>query len=156
MKFELWVTGKTYEPWVLLAEAHYLRRCKRYWPLSTTVIPAVRSSAPTDIRAQESARIVARLATAPRAYTILLDERGEQMTSPDFAAYIDKLMTRGGRSVIRFVTGGAFGVDDTVRISVDHSIALSSMTFPHQLVRAVFLEQLYRAFTILRREGYHH
>lgn len=98
-----------------------------------------------------------RLARALDRYdrVFLLDERGKELRSVDFADFIDKQMGSGVRSVA-FAIGGPFGFSEEVRALADGSLSLSKMTFPHDLARVVFLEQLYRAFTILRNEKYHH
>ncbi len=85
----------------------------------------------------------------------LLDEKGKEHTSVEFSQFIEKQMNAGVKN-IAFVVGGPFGFTQEVRDLSDSSIALSKMTFPHDLVRVIFLEQLYRAFTILKNEKYHH
>ncbi len=85
----------------------------------------------------------------------LLDEKGAEYTSVAFSGFIEKQLNAGVKN-IAFVIGGPFGFTDEVRALADASIALSKMTFPHDLIRVIFLEQLYRAFTILRGEKYHH
>lgn len=85
----------------------------------------------------------------------LLDEKGKEYTSVEFSGFIEKQLNAGVKN-IAFVIGGPFGFSEEVRALADSSLALSKMTFPHDLVRVVFLEQLYRAFTILRNEKYHH
>lgn len=85
----------------------------------------------------------------------LLDERGKEYTSVEFSGFIEKQLNAGLKSVA-FVVGGPFGFSEEVRSLADSSLALSKMTFPHDLVRVIFLEQLYRAFSILRNEKYHH
>jgi 23S rRNA (pseudouridine1915-N3)-methyltransferase len=85
----------------------------------------------------------------------LLDEHGKEYTSMEFSGFIEKQLNAGVKDVC-FVIGGPFGFTDEIRALSDASIALSKMTFPHDLVRVIFLEQLYRAFSILRNEKYHH
>ncbi len=85
----------------------------------------------------------------------LLDERGKEHTSVEFSGFIEKQLNAGVKSVA-FVVGGPFGFSEEVRALADSPLALSKMTFPHDLVRVIFLEQLYRAFSILRNEKYHH
>ncbi|MBI5134463.1 MAG: 23S rRNA (pseudouridine(1915)-N(3))-methyltransferase RlmH [Candidatus Taylorbacteria bacterium] len=85
----------------------------------------------------------------------LLDEHGKEYTSMEFSGFVEKQLNAGVKNVA-FVIGGPFGFSDEVRALADSSIALSKMTFPHDLCRVVFLEQLYRAFSILRNEKYHH
>ena len=91
----------------------------------------------------------------PRDSVILLDERGKEYTSIEFAKEIERMMVSGGKNIV-FVTGGAFGFSDAVYARCDGKVSLSKMTFTHQMVRAVFTEQLYRAFTIIKGEPYHH
>jgi len=156
VKVELWFTGKTKDSWVTEALTDYLKRCQRFGvTVSSVVIPESRNKTPESIRKDETARIITSIDKASRAYTVLLDEAGNQLTSVAFSELISRQQTQGV-STLRFVIGGAFGVDPILHRKVDYLLSLSSMTFPHQLVRAIFAEQLYRAFTILRREGYHH
>lgn len=85
----------------------------------------------------------------------LLEEIGKPMTSREFSGFIDNQMSQGIKS-LAFVVGGPFGFPPEVKSMADSNLSLSRMTFPHDLVRVIFLEQLYRAFTILRNEKYHH
>ena len=86
---------------------------------------------------------------------VLLDEKGEQMRSVDFAVWLQKRMNSGLRRLC-FVIGGPYGFSEAVYARADGKLSLSSMTFSHQIIRAIFAEQLYRAFTIIRNEPYHH
>ncbi len=155
MKVEFWLIGKTKDPWVSEASEHYLKRCSRYCTLTTELIPESRYTKPEEMRNDETARVIIKLRKTAKAYTILLDENGKQHTSTQFSELIAKQQT-AGISTLRFIVGGAFGVEEALHAEVDYVLSLSAMTFPHQLVRIIFLEQLYRAFTILRGEGYHH
>lgn len=85
---------------------------------------------------------------------ILLDEHGKQFRSVEFASFLQKQMNTGKKDLV-FVVGGAFGLAERLKKNADHLIALSQMTFTHQLIRLIFIEQLYRAMTILRNEPYH-
>ena len=155
MKIELWAVGKTRISWVREAENDYLKRCRRFAQPDMVILPPEKSSDPKRIVTNESTRILDRLGRSERAYTILLDEKGTAYTSAGFASMLQNVHERqGGR--VRFLIGGAYGVSDEVKSAVDVKMALSKMTFPHEFVRIVFLEQLYRAFTILRGESYHH
>jgi 23S rRNA (pseudouridine1915-N3)-methyltransferase len=155
MKVDIWLTGKTKESWVEEAMDHYLQRVSRYATISTGIIAESKYREPEEIRRDESARILARIRKGPKAFNILLDENGKQRSSLQFAELIETQQSRGS-GIMRFIIGGAYGVDHTVREGTDFVLSLSAMTFPHQLVRIIFLEQLYSAFTILRREVYHH
>ena len=90
-----------------------------------------------------------------KTFVILLDERGEQVTSVQFAKFLEKKMGEGNKN-LAFIIGGAFGVSDEVYRRADKVISLSPMTFSHQVVRILLMEQLYRAFTIIHGEPYHH
>lgn len=155
MKVEFWLVGKSKDAWVIDASEHYLKRISRYSTLTTEVIPDSGSKRPEEMRKDETERILNKLRKSPKAFTILLDERGKQLSSITFADLLSKQQSQGS-STFRFIIGGAFGVEEELRKEVDAVLSLSNMTFPHQLVRIIFLEQLYRAFTILRGEGYHH
>ena len=90
----------------------------------------------------------------PKDAVILLDEKGKEYSSTEFAKEISK-MTAGGKNIV-FVIGGAYGFSDAVYARCDGKVSLSRMTFTHQMVRAIFVELLYRAFTIIKGEPYHH
>ena len=154
MKIELWTVGKTRTGWIRQGERDYIDRCKRFGAIETLIIPAEKSGNPQYIKSQESARILERLSKSQPIPTILLDERGNHFGSPELAEHIRTITDRQGNR-LRFIIGGAYGVDESVRAEAG-LVALSQMTFPHELVRVIFLEQLYRAFTILRGESYHH
>jgi 23S rRNA (pseudouridine1915-N3)-methyltransferase len=156
MKIEFWLTGKTKEAWVSQALDDYFKRCKRFGiEINSLIIPESRHKTAGAIKKDETERLLSRLEKEGRAFTILLDETGRQLTSIGFAELISRQQILG-YSTIRFIVGGAFGVDPSLHQKVDFTLSLSSMTFPHQVVRVIFAEQLYRAFTILRGEGYHH
>lgn len=152
MKVDLWIVGKNREAWVASASEHYLARISRYCEISVHVIAESRYRTPAEIRKDETARIADRLSKQRGAFTIVLDEAGTTFNSVRFAEQIGRIASSHG--ALRFVIGGAYGIDPS--LNKDLMMSLSAMTFPHQLVRVVFLEQLYRAFTILRGEGYHH
>jgi 23S rRNA (pseudouridine1915-N3)-methyltransferase len=86
---------------------------------------------------------------------VLLDERGEAMDSEGFAGFLNRKLSQGLKSLV-FVIGGPYGFDDSLKKKSQQILSLSRLTFPHQLVRLIFAEQLYRALTILRNEPYHH
>ncbi|MDX1408180.1 MAG: 23S rRNA (pseudouridine(1915)-N(3))-methyltransferase RlmH [Saprospiraceae bacterium] len=155
MRIEIWTVGKTRSSWIREGMQVYLKRIGRFARVSETIIAAEKSGDDTQIIQRESARILAQLEKAPQMFTFLLDETGKQWSSPELAGQLDAAMhARGPR--LRFIIGGAYGVNDEVKQSVDSQLSLSRLTFPHELVRVIFLEQLYRAFTILRGESYHH
>jgi 23S rRNA (pseudouridine1915-N3)-methyltransferase len=156
MKIKILTIGATDVPYLQEGIDQYLKRLMHYVPTEIICTPEIRagkSASPDHMKEQEGNLILRHLTQTDPA--VLLDERGKQMTSQAFSEYLQRYMNRGVRT-LTFITGGAFGFSGAVYDRVKERIALSSMTFPHQLVRLIFLEQLYRAFTILKGESYHH
>ena len=156
MKFTLLCVGKTDVPWVREGLALYGARLTHYVSFAVDEIPELKGvSALTreQIKDREGALILKRL--RPADEVVLLDERGRQMDSPAFAKALQERLSRGGRDMV-FVIGGAYGFSSEVYARADWQMSLSRMTFSHQMVRTIFAEQLYRAFTIIRGEPYHH
>ena len=148
----LWV-GKTQEEWVRRGIEEYAGRIRRYVPLELAEAREEKGAAAEAMREQERARLVKLL---PRnARLILLDERGEQLTSPELGAFIASNRDNGVPELV-FAIGGAYGFSDSFRTLAYKTIALSRMTFTHQMVRVFLLEQIYRGFTIINGEPYHH
>jgi 23S rRNA (pseudouridine1915-N3)-methyltransferase len=156
MKITLIVTGKTSEPWLAQGIAEYAGRLQHYTAFSVTELPGIRgaSSMPMAKLQQEESRLLLKI-LEPFDRVVLLDERGAGMTSPEFAQFLQKAMNGGVRRMA-FVVGGAYGFSDDLRAKGYQMISLSRMTFSHQMIRLFFTEQLYRAFTILKGEPYHH
>lgn len=153
MKLKLVWVGKTREEWVRHGIEEYAGRIRRYLPLEIVELREEKGTVPVHIRLKEGERI---LKTLPKgARLLLLDEAGEQFSSPTFASFIGRERDSGIQE-LTFVIGGAFGLDDSVRNAAFRTLSLSKMTFTHQMVRPFFLEQLYRALTILNNESYHH
>jgi 23S rRNA (pseudouridine1915-N3)-methyltransferase len=154
MNVEIWFTGKTKEPWAAVAVEAYVKKCRRFGPVTLQIISDSPHKTAEAIRTDETARILVQL-KKKSMLTVLLDETGTRMGSKQFANFLADRQN-AGHHAIRFIIGGAYGVERSLHDEVDLVLSLSPMTFPHQLVRVIFLEQLYRAFTILRGEGYHH
>lgn len=156
MDIELLTVGKTTIPFVADAIAEYEKRLRRYTPYRITAIPDIKVSKATSEERQkqmEGEQILAKL--SPSDYVVLLDEHGREYTSMEFAGYIQKLMLSGRKRTV-FVVGGPYGFSPDVYSRADAKMSLSKMTFNHEMVRAFFTEQVYRAMTILRGEPYHH
>ena len=147
----LWV-GKSRDPWVKDAIEEYAGRIRRYSPLELIDIRDEKGAAAEEMRRRECERLEKQI--PPGATLILLDERGEQMDSPGLAAFVGRQRDSGTGELI-FVIGGAYGFSEEFRRR-GRLLSLSKMTFTHQMVRAFLLEQIYRAFTILNGEPYHH
>ncbi len=148
----LWV-GKTQEEWVRRGIDEYAGRLRRYVSLEVAEVREGKEGSAVAIREQEGERL-ARL-VGKNARLILLDERGEEMTSPAFADFIARCRD-GAVPELAFVVGGAYGFAESIRARAAKTISLSRMTFTHQMVRIFLLEQIYRGFTILNGEPYHH
>lgn len=156
MKITLLTVGKTDRDWVRQGLDIYLSRLKHYIPFSLTEIPELKNvSAFTkeQIKIKEGSLILKNI--RPNDEVILLDERGKMFTSIEFASLIKDRMDYASRDIV-FVIGGAYGFSEEVYSRANSKISLSKMTFSHQMVRTIFAEQLYRAFTIIRGEPYHH
>ncbi len=153
MKLRLLWVGRTQEAWVKAGIDEYAGRVRRYSPLEVTEVKEEKGVLPEQMRQRESERIEKLLPKNGRL--ILLDEAGEQFNSPAFADLVGKYRDNSTPELV-FVIGGAYGFSGELRSRADRLISLSKMTFTHQMIRPFFLEQLYRAFTILNNEGYHH
>lgn len=151
-KVTLLAVGALKLPWAADACAEYARRLRGEIALEITELPASKERDPVRQQEQESGRVSDAL--EKRGGTVyILDERGEQITSPGFAALLAGARDRG--DPLTFVLGGAYGLSEDVR-SRGRLLSLSAMTLPHELCRVLFLEQLYRAVQIGRGSGYHH
>lgn len=156
MNIELVAVGKTDSDEIADLIALYSRRINFYCKFSVTTLPDVRNTRALSSKQQRTAEGTAILRTISDGdCVILLDERGEQPRSVEFADMLRKRMNSGIKRLV-FVIGGPYGFSDEVYARADGKLSLSKMTFSHQFVRAIFAEQLYRAFTILNNEPYHH
>lgn len=156
MKITLLTVGKTDVAWVREGLGLYVSRLKHYVPFSLVEIPELRNVSALSqdqIREREGDLILGAL--RPADEVVLLDERGRRYRSVEFARFLGDWMSRGGKDLV-FVVGGAYGFAQKVYDRAASKLSLSEMTFSHQMVRTIFAEQLYRAFTILRGEPYHH
>ena len=156
MKIILLVVGKTDSGIWNKALNDYTGRLKHYIPFETEVIPDiknVKNMTESQQKEQEGFSILKSLQVGD--YCVLLDERGKEYTSKQFAEYIDKKMQSVSKRLV-FVIGGPYGFSGDVYTKMKEHISLSKLTFSHQMIRPIFVEQLYRAMTILRGEPYHH
>jgi 23S rRNA (pseudouridine1915-N3)-methyltransferase len=156
MKVVLLVTGKTNVRWWNEALEDYTGRLRHYIPFEVEVIPDlkhVKNRTEAQQRTQEGVLILKYMQADD--FCVLLDEHGREFTSGEFASYMERKMQAGIRRLV-FVVGGAYGFSDEVYARAAERIAVSRMTFSHQMIRPLFAEQLYRAMTIIRGESYHH
>ena len=156
MKITLLTMGKTDFASVRQGLELYVSRIGHYVPFTLNEIPQLKnvsSLSQSQIKEKEADLLLS--AIKPGDDVILLDERGKQMRSTEFSSWLSDRMTRSGRDIV-FVIGGAYGFSDRVYERAGGKISLSLMTFSHQMVRTIFAEQLYRAFTSMKGEPYHH
>lgn len=156
MKITLLLVGKTEDAYLREGVGIYLNRLRHYIRLDfveITELKNTRSLTPAQQKTKEGELILRKL--LPTDQVILLDEKGVQLTSTQFSEFIDKKQL-GSVSNLVFIVGGPYGFDEAVYQRANDKISLSKLTFSHQMVRLFFVEQLYRAFTILRGEPYHH
>lgn len=156
MKITLLTVGKTDKDWVRQGMDIYASRMKHYFPFFIVEIPELKnvsSLSEEQIKTKEGEQILKNV--KPADDVILLDERGREHSSMEFAKVLQDKISYNGKDMV-FVIGGAYGFSEAVRQRAASKISLSRMTFSHQMVRAIFVEQLYRAFTIMKGEPYHH
>ncbi len=156
MKIQLWSVGKAHDGYVKAGIEEFTNRISKYYPVEWKIInPAKQTTNTTgaDIKKQEAATILQTL--QKEDYLILMDERGKQLTSPALAKWLQQRANESTRNLV-FLIGGAFGVDDPIFKRANYTWSLSGLVFPHQLVRLILTEQVYRACTINRNEKYHH
>mgnify|MGYP003507662062 FL=1 len=155
MKITLLVVGKTTDSHIEALIQEYQKRLTHYLPFTLQVIPELKNTKALTSEQQKQAEgeLILRTIT-PATDLILLDEHGKEYRSIEFADYVQKRMS-SGRDVV-FVVGGPYGFSEAVYQRANGKISLSKMTFSHQMVRLFFVEQIYRAMTILRGEPYHH
>ncbi len=148
--------GRTNIDFVRKGIDEYLKRLSHYLPVEVKIIADVkRTSGLTEAKQKEQEGSAILSAVQPSDRVILLDEKGKEYTSEEFAAFMEKHMASGVKRLV-FVVGGPYGFSPEVYSRADGKLSLSRMTFNHEMVRMFFVEQLYRAQTILRGEPYHH
>lgn len=156
MKIKIIAIGKTHKSFLMEGENEYLKRIKKYIPIEKIEIPDLKNAkklTQKQIKEKEGKLLIAKI--EPHSLIVLLDEKGREFTSMKFSTWIQDKMNRGYKNII-FLIGGAYGFSDEVYKLANEKIALSKMTFSHQMIRMLFTEQIYRAFTILNNEPYHH
>ena len=155
MKILLFVTGKTTDPRLVSLIDDYRQRLTHYVPFDVVVIPDIKNAkslSEEQLKTAEGEAILLRL--TPAMEVLLLDEHGREFRSIEYADFLQKKMSSG--KDLTLVIGGAYGFSEAVYARANGKISLSQMTFSHQMIRLMAIEQLYRAMTILRGEPYHH
>lgn len=156
MKITLLTVGKTEDAYLKEGIEKYVKRLKHYIKLEIADLPELKNtkSLSEDQQKSKEAELILKKLT-PLDHVVLLDEKGSELTSSQFSGYINKHMV-GSVSHLIFIVGGPYGFDASVHQRANDKLSLSRMTFSHQMVRLFFIEQLYRAFTIIKGEPYHH
>lgn len=156
MDIKLILHGKTEDAYLLEGISKYTKRLKHYISFSELLIPALKNTKRLrfqDIKQKEGGLLLAKV--KPTDMLVLLDENGRSFSSEEFSGFLQKQMNQSVKSLV-FVVGGPYGFSDEVYKRANHKLSLSKMTFSHQMIRLLFVEQIYRAFTILNKEPYHH
>ncbi|NQY30258.1 MAG: 23S rRNA (pseudouridine(1915)-N(3))-methyltransferase RlmH [Flavobacteriaceae bacterium] len=156
MNIKLIAIGKTDDKQLLQLIDQYQKRLKHYIKFDLDIIPDIKNVKNLSEKQQkekEGELILKKL--TPTDVLVLLDENGKQFTSVDFSSYLQKKMNAGIKQLV-FVIGGPYGFSETVYQKAQGKVSLSKMTFSHQMIRLFVVEQIYRGFTILKNEPYHH
>lgn len=155
MKITILAIGRKHEPKLSDAIEGYTKRLNHYCPTSWKLVEAkiTSSMSPDEIKRAETQVLLA--GTNPEDKIILLDESGTQLSSTQNAEALQKHLNKSTKHLV-FIIGGAYGVTDQLKNQADFNWSLSNLVFPHQLVRLILVEQLYRGFTIVNNEKYHH
>ncbi len=156
MKISFWSVGKTNEHYIKEGVEEFTRRISRYFKTDWNIIPVPKNAgmlSEMDLKKKEAETILEWLNKDD--YLVALDEKGKQLNSEGLADFIRARANESVKQLI-FLIGGAYGIDETVLKRADYKWSLSLLTFPHQLVRLILAEQVYRACTIIRNEKYHH
>ena len=156
MKLHFWAIGKNNEPYVKEGVDDFTKRIAKYYPVEWNIIPVPKNAgmmSEMDLKKKEGEIILNWLNKDD--YLVALDEHGKELTSETLADFIIKRSNQSVRNLV-FLIGGAFGLDSTILDRANYKWSLSQLTFPHQLVRLILAEQVYRACSIIKNEKYHH
>ena len=154
MPFKLLITGKTVDSSIIAAMEIFISRIRKYHKLTIDEITVKKGVADLNLQKKsEAVQLLSRIRS--QDHVILLDEKGKEYSSVEFSGRIEKIQIQSAGDIV-FVIGGAHGFDVSVYNRANELLSLSKMTFTHQMVRLIFIEQLYRAFTIINNENYHH
>jgi 23S rRNA (pseudouridine1915-N3)-methyltransferase len=156
MKIQFWSIGKAHESYIKAGVEDFTKRISKYYPVEWNIVPVPKNAgmlSEMDLKKKEGETILQWLSKDD--YLVVLDEKGKQFDSVQLANFIQQRGNESRKNLV-FLIGGAFGIDDAVLKEANYKWSLSNLTFPHQLVRLILAEQVYRACTILRNEKYHH
>lgn len=156
MKIILLAIGKTGEKYINEGIGQYIKRLSHYVPFEFKILPDVKTTKGiSQERQKEMEGVMFQSVIQPGDVVVLLDERGREYTSREFANYLDRKMVTVAKNIV-FIIGGPYGFSQEMYDMANEKLSLSKMTFSHEMIRLFFVEQIYRAMTILRGEPYHH
>lgn len=156
MNIEIWSLGKDSDPHIQAGLDLYFQKTRPWNPVELVVLQVPKKLQTTDTeRAKQLEEELILKKIQPNHYLILLDERGKMLSSPQWAQHFQHCMNQGVKTMVILI-GGAFGVTEAIRKRANQCWSLSALVFPHQLVRLLVAEQVYRAFSILHNSPYHH
>jgi 23S rRNA (pseudouridine1915-N3)-methyltransferase len=156
MKLQFWSIGKAHDSYVKEGITEFTKRISKYFPVEWTIIPVPKNAgmlSEMDLKKKESETVLQWLKADD--YLVALDEHGKQFSSEGLSQFLQERASGSSKNLV-FLIGGAFGLDAAVLKRAQLKWSLSQLTFPHQLVRLILAEQVYRACTILQNEKYHH
>ena len=156
MKISLWTIGKPHDNYIKEGVTEFTKRISKYFTVEWTIIPVPKNAgmlSEMDLKKKEGEIILQWL--KPGDYLVALDEHGQQFSSEGLSNFIQQRASASTKNLV-FLIGGAFGLDEKILNTAKLHWSLSQLTFPHQLVRLILAEQIYRACTILQNEKYHH
>lgn len=156
MKITLLTVGKTEDKYLLEGIDRYVKRLKHYIQFNISEFPELKNTKnlPEGLQKSKESELIFKQ-IAPADHLILLDEKGDELSSVQFADFLNKKTISNVQHLV-FIVGGPYGFDESIYNRANGKISLSKMTFSHQMIRLFFVEQIYRAFTILKGEPYHH
>ena len=155
MKIQIWSVGKAHESFVKEGIEMFTKRINHYFPAEWNIISGPKNPGPEISYLKQKEGEIILSAIAKEDYLVLLDEKGKSVTSEAFSMFLEQRAISSVKNLI-FLIGGAYGVSEAVMKRADFTWSLSRLVFPHQLVRLIVAEQLYRACSIIRNEKYHH
>ena len=155
MKIYFWSVGKAHEPYVKEGIEIFTKRISHYYPIEWKIFPPAKTSEKFNDQVKKNQAKQLLDAIQPGDILVALDETGRQWNSPELAAFIQQKANSSTKNLV-FLIGGAYGLHETILNICNYKWSLSKLVFPHQLVRLILSEQVYRACTIIRNEKYHH
>lgn len=154
VKLRIIAVGKDKDPWISQGTAHYIKLLKRFARTEITIVPATKAATGMpceEVKKKEAARLTKQISAG---VSVALSDDGRRLDTAGFARWLQTTVDRSGGTV-NFLLGGAFGLHQSILAAADETLSLSPLTFSHQIVRLVLLEQLYRAFTVINGTNYH-